>query len=230
MIKNVFFDLDGTLLPMNQDEFISNYMKNLSIKMAKNGYEPKKFLDDLMTGTYHMIKNDGILTNEQVFWNYFNSLYDTKIEDVFNEFYNTEFKELKNYVQTSEYSKQIVKILNEKGYNVFLSTNPIFPSIATHERMSWVGLSKDDFKLVTTYENSKYAKPNLKYFNEILEKFNLKANETIMIGNDMADDFRYLTEDFSKLLVTDCLINEKNVEINIPTMTLKELYEKVKEL
>lgn len=38
-IKAVLFDLDGTLLPMNQDEFIQTYFVSLAKWLAKKGYE-----------------------------------------------------------------------------------------------------------------------------------------------------------------------------------------------
>ena len=38
MIKAVFFDLDGTLLPMDQDEFVKGYFNLLAQKMAPYGY------------------------------------------------------------------------------------------------------------------------------------------------------------------------------------------------
>ena len=41
MIKTVLFDLDGTLLPMDQDNFVKAYFKNLAIKLAPHGYDPQ---------------------------------------------------------------------------------------------------------------------------------------------------------------------------------------------
>lgn len=41
MIKAILFDLDGTLLPMDQDEFTKGYFKLLAAKLAPYGYEPK---------------------------------------------------------------------------------------------------------------------------------------------------------------------------------------------
>ena len=37
MIETVLFDLDGTLLPMDQDEFVNAYMELLAMKMAPPG-------------------------------------------------------------------------------------------------------------------------------------------------------------------------------------------------
>lgn len=43
MIKAVLFDLDGTLLPMNYDEFSRVYFGSLAKNVAPLGYEPEKF-------------------------------------------------------------------------------------------------------------------------------------------------------------------------------------------
>ena len=41
MIKTILFDLDGTLLPMDQDAFTKAYFKSLSEYLLPFGYEPK---------------------------------------------------------------------------------------------------------------------------------------------------------------------------------------------
>lgn len=39
-ITTVLFDLDGTLLPMDQDVFVKDYLKRLAMRMAGHGYDP----------------------------------------------------------------------------------------------------------------------------------------------------------------------------------------------
>ena len=63
-IKAVLFDLDGTLLPMDQDEFIKTYMSRLAKYMAPYVYDPDLLLKGLWMGTGAMVKNDGRKTNE----------------------------------------------------------------------------------------------------------------------------------------------------------------------
>ena len=45
MLKTVLFDLDGTLLPMDQDRFVHAYMSELASYMLPYGYQPR-----LLTG------------------------------------------------------------------------------------------------------------------------------------------------------------------------------------
>ena len=58
-IKAVLFDLDGTLLSMNQDHFIETYLRGLAAHLAPHGYDPKLFAKALWTGTGAVIKNNG---------------------------------------------------------------------------------------------------------------------------------------------------------------------------
>lgn len=44
MIKNILFDLDGTLLPMDMEKFTHGYFKRLVAKAAPRGYEPEKLI------------------------------------------------------------------------------------------------------------------------------------------------------------------------------------------
>ncbi|MEE1023815.1 MAG: HAD family hydrolase, partial [Acutalibacteraceae bacterium] len=57
-ITTVLFDLDGTLLPMDQDVFIKDYFKRICTKLAPYGYDPKQLVDAIWQGTEGMIKNN----------------------------------------------------------------------------------------------------------------------------------------------------------------------------
>lgn len=61
MLKAILFDLDGTLLPMDQDAFVNGYFKLLAKKMVPYGYEPEKLIKAIWQGTAAMIKNNGTL-------------------------------------------------------------------------------------------------------------------------------------------------------------------------
>ena len=67
-ITTVLFDLDGTLLPMDQEEFIKAYFGRLAAHMAPHGYEKEKLLKTIWASTGAMIQNGTDRTNEDVFW------------------------------------------------------------------------------------------------------------------------------------------------------------------
>ena len=76
MITTVFFDLDGTLLPMDQEVFLNAYMGGLAAKMAPHGYEPKLLVKSIWKGTGAMVMNTGSKRNDEVFWNTFRPAMD----------------------------------------------------------------------------------------------------------------------------------------------------------
>ncbi len=216
-IKAIFFDLDGTLLPMNQDEFISNYFKMLTKKLSEHGYEPTEFSRAMWQSITDMITNDGTKTNEEVFWNRMKSYYGEKIIDdkyIFESFYENNFDALRVCTSRDGGAKRVIDLIKKKGARLVLATNPVFPRIATHKRIGWAGLNKDDFEIITTYENSSFCKPNTHYFLDLLERMNLKPEECIMVGNDTSDDTPARTIGMKVFLLTQCLINTKNIDIN----------------
>ncbi len=216
-IKAVLFDLDGTLLPMDQDEFTKAYFSGISGALYHYGYEPKELIGAIWSGTKAMIMNKGEKTNEQIFWEDFCTHYGSKAkEDIiyFDAFYRNDFDKVREVCGFSEYAKKTVELIKEKGLRTALATNPIFPSIATEKRISWAGLKKEDFEIFTTYENSRYSKPNPKYYLDILDQLKIKPEECLMVGNDVGDDMIVEALGMKVFLLTDCLINKDGVDIN----------------
>ena len=75
MLKGVFFDLDGTLLPMEEDHFTQVYFQELCKKAALYGYNPQELTQVVWGGVKQMYQNQGTLTNEEVFWTHFKKSY-----------------------------------------------------------------------------------------------------------------------------------------------------------
>ena len=209
-IKTILFDLDGTLLPMQQDEFTTAYFDRLSKKLAPYGYEPKRLIEGVWHGTKAMVKNNGTQTNEQVFWKEFAELFDENVySDIekFNEFYATDFDKLKSYCGFNEQANQTIKRLKETGCTLVLASNPVFPMAAQKKRMLWAGVNPDDFALIMSYENSHFCKPNPLYYKEIAEKLGVKPGDCLMVGNDTTEDAAATLTGADFFLLTDCLLN-----------------------
>ncbi len=232
-IKAVLFDLDGTLLPMDQDTFIGAYFKLLAAKLAPLGYESKKLIDSIWTGTVAMINNDGSCKNEDAFWRTFTEIHgETSIKDksIIDGFYSQEFNQVRALCGFNQEAKEVVELVKAKGMRAVLATNPLFPAVATENRMRWAGLEPSDFELYTTYENSSYCKPNLEYYKEILAKLDLKPEECLMIGNDVSEDMITETLGMKVFLLTDCLINKKEQNIEAYAQgSFKELKEYIRQ-
>ena len=233
-IKAVLFDLDGTLLPMDQNKFVKSYFGLLAQKLAPRGYEPKKLIDGIWAGTAAMVKNDGSSSNETVFWKQFEGLFGREVREdmpLFEEFYRNEFAGAKAACGYQPQATEVIALVKEKGLRVVLATNPIFPAVATQNRIRWAGLQPEDFELYTTYENSRHCKPNPAYYVDILEEIGLRPEECLMVGNDVAEDMVAKTLGMQVFLLTDCLINSHGKDISeYPRGGFPELLEVIREL
>ena len=100
---------------------------------------------------------------------------------------------------------------------------------ATERRIKWAGLSKDDFELVTTYENSRFCKPNLNYYRDVISNLGLKGEECLMVGNDVDDDMVAENLGMRVFLIDKYLINKSGKDISrFPRGDFKKLVEYVK--
>ena len=227
-ITTVLFDLDGTLLPMDQELFLKAYLGGLCKKLAPLGYDPKAVTDGIWKGTGAMVGNDGAQTNEAVFWQVFCSLLgeDTrKDEPVFEDFYRNEFQKVAEVCGKNLAAKELIEGLKAKGLRLVLATNPLFPAIATHSRVRWAGLEPEDFAYITTYENSSRCKPNPDYYREILDKLGLRTEECVMVGNDAQEDGAAAALGLPVFLLTDCLIDRSGEVEKFPHGGIKQLLE-----
>ena len=226
-LKYILFDLDGTLLPMNQDIFVERYFASLAEKLSCHGYEPESLVRAVWSGTSKMIKNDGIKTNERVFWDHFISVFGEKaLNDIvlFNEFYLKDFDKIKASCSFTPKAAMTINKLKNMGLKLVLATNPIFPAVATEKRISWAGLKPDDFILYTTYENSSYSKPSPMYYKNIASMLGVDPTDCLMVGNDVSDDMPAESVGMKVFLLTDCLINKENIDISIyPNGSFDEL-------
>ena len=134
---------------------------------------------------------------------------------IFDSFYRNEFIAAKNACETTTAAKDLIHFIQSNKKRLILATNPIFPFVATENRIQWAGLSTEDFELITTYENCHYCKPNPKYYAEILGKTGLKPEECLMVGNNADEDMIAETLGMKVFLLTDCLINENNADVSM---------------
>lgn len=216
-IQNVLFDLDGTLLAMDQDAFVKCYFHELTSKMQEYGYAPDKLMHVLFDGVAAMMHNDGRHSNEEIFWQTFVSAYgQDKLQDMdkFALFYQNEFQNVSAMVEKKQNVKKLFAILKAKGIQPILATAPLFPAIATQSRVRWAGMDPSDFSYISTYENSHSSKPSLMYYQELIDKLQLDPDRCIMVGNDAEEDMVVEKLGMQVYLVTDYLVNKHKYDIS----------------
>jgi FMN phosphatase YigB (HAD superfamily) len=233
-IKAVLFDLDGTLLPMDQDVFVKTYFKLLAMELAPFGYEPEELVENIWAGTAAMVMNNGSCKNEDAFWSVFTEKYgpeSIKDKEVIDGFYSGAFAQVQSVCGYTPEAKEVVELAKGNGRIVVLATNPIFPAVATRARMGWAGVTPEDFALYTTYENCCNCKPNSQYYLDIAERIGCKPEECLMIGNDVVEDMIAETVGMKVFLLKDCIINKNGQDISgYPQGGFKELKEYLQNL
>lgn len=234
MIKTILFDLDGTLISFDQNEFIKLYFSGIMKKFIPHGYPGEVIMNAVYEGVDAMYNNDGSITNEEAFWNRFSYFLPDNLyffEKTFLDFYNNEFNQIKSIIKENEYCKRALEVSKSKNFELVIATNPLFPRVATYNRILWGKYNIDDFIYISTFENSSYCKPNLKYYEEILNKINRKPEECLMVGNDALEDMVASKLGMATFLITDNLISEKNIDISkFNKGTYKDFFEYIKSL
>lgn len=216
-MNTFLFDLDGTLLPMDQSLFLKRYFQELAEKGSELGYDPELLTKAVWAGTKAMAANDGSMSNKERFWQTAASLLGDRVyEDIpaFDAFYENEFHRIQEVAHPNQKANQCVKHLKKKGYTLVLATNPMFPRAGTASRIQWAGLDAEDFALITTYEDFHYCKPNPAYYQSILEKIGKQPQECIMVGNDALEDLCAAQLGMEVFLLTDFLVNEEHADLS----------------
>jgi HAD superfamily hydrolase (TIGR01549 family) len=190
-IRAVLFDLDDTLLENNVNRFLKAYFGLLTPQMA-HLVPSEKFISALIRATHAMLQNsDPAVTNQQAFINDFFPRVGRTAEEMmplFDEFYAVQFGKLRSLTRPNPSARAAIQTALDTGCDVVIATNPIFPETAIRQRMEWAGVSDFFFKLITSFEVMHAAKPDSRYYTEILELIGRSPDECIMVGDDWGND------------------------------------------
>lgn len=231
--KAILFDLDGTLLPVSNEDFESVYMKSLAEKIGQL-MDPKPILMAMWQALDVMIKDETDGTNEMVFYAAFKELigedaFDT-LYPLFDDYYMNEFEVLKTTLDNNDEMIEAIKTLKEKGYELVVATNPMFPEIAVTQRIAFSGLNPNDFKYVSNFHKHTRCKPDVGFYKEVLFACNLKPEECLMVGNDMHEDVVVKDLGMDAWIIEDYIINTESHVKPDWRGTRKAFFDQVKEV
>lgn len=193
MTLTLLLDLDDTLLGNSMDSFLPAYLRSLCEHLAP--FIPaEKLVSTLMSGTQAMLDNnmpDKAL--KEVFDQAFYPVLGIQEADYiqrFDSFYSDEFSKLQQLTQFRPEAVSMIEEAFNRGYNVAIATNPLFPMTAIQQRLEWAGLSHEiyPFLLIPSYETFHFAKPNTAFFTESLAKLGWPAGPVVMVGDDFDHD------------------------------------------
>ncbi|MFH1736360.1 MAG: HAD family hydrolase, partial [Actinomycetota bacterium] len=89
----ILFDLDGTLLPLEFNDFVGGYFAALETKF-RDVFPEGSLAKMIMASTQKMLANDGTKKNSDAFWEDFVVLTGRprqELEPMFEEFYQKDF-------------------------------------------------------------------------------------------------------------------------------------------
>lgn len=208
--KAIFFDLDGTLLPMDNEVFTKGYFKELAKKLSPLGLAPDALIAAVWAGTKAMVKNDGSRQNVEVFWDTFAAVTQKDCSEFraqSDDFYGKEFHNSRAYTAENPLAPEVIRLAHEAAEMVVCASNPLFPLTGQCSRLSWVGLKQSDFDYITAYESECFCKPNPAYYTALCERLGVRPEECLMVGNDEREDmYAASCAGLDGFYVTDCAI------------------------
>ena len=214
-LTTFFFDLDGTLLPIDGKKFEELYFQGLSARFT-DLYAPDQFIKIIWDATKAMVADTRPVTNETAFMDALGSVVDEKLGEMqnrFTEFYENGFDKVRAAVIENAEVHESIRILKQKGYDLVIATNPMFPRLAIEKRIAWTGLDRHDFSYVTSFEENHFCKPQPMFYQEILDILDKKSAEVMMVGNDVDEDLAAGKLGIATYLITNHHINKRNKEV-----------------
>lgn len=190
-ISTVLLDLDNTLLGNSMDDFLPAYFAALSQYFSQ--HIDAGMLQPRMVEAVQAVQanQNPMVNNLTAFMDRFRphiALEPATLDHLFETFYEQEFPTLRAVTSFRPAARQIVETLLAAGIKIVIATNPLFPEMAIRQRLNWAGLSDCPFEMVTTMENSFGVKPQLRYYQYILDQTGSDASTTWMVGDDLELD------------------------------------------
>ncbi len=214
-INTIIFDLDGTLLPMDTEAFMMEYNKLLGAYFM-DIVDPNMFIKAMWQSTKETIENLEARKNYEVFKEAMKKKIDGDVDLYYKriyEFYDDAFLKLGEYAGSSPEIVEAISVLKTKGYRLIIATNPLFPMKANHHRISWAGLSPEDFDYISCFEENHYCKPHLDFYEEVLSINNIDVNTALMVGNDVDEDLIARDLGLMTYLIEDHLLHRSGKAI-----------------
>ncbi len=193
MTLTLLIDLDDTLLSNKMDTFIPAYLNALGKQLAPYT-DPRKLAPVMMAATENMFQNTRPdRTLKEAFDPDFYpvlGITEKQVKEPIDHFYRDVFPTLSTITAPRPQAVQLIETATQRGWQIAIATNPLFPLSAILHRLVWAGIppEKFPFAIVPSYETFHFAKPNPAYFAELLGRFGWPRGPIVMIGNDPAHD------------------------------------------
>jgi FMN phosphatase YigB (HAD superfamily) len=195
MTLTLLIDLDDTLLPGSTPKFLPAYLSALADYIALP-IPKEKFIEIIYWATNEAVTKSQIdkTIKERFDQIFYPALGTTAKEQAgkIEKFYDEEFPKFSPVKQPDPKAIRLIESAFEKGYRVAVATNPIFPQVATYERLRWAGVSPEKYPLeiVTTYEYFHFGKPSLAFYLELIAQIGWPDGGYVMVGDNLDWDVK----------------------------------------
>lgn len=196
MYKNYIFDLYGTLIDINTDEWCDDLWKKMAILY---GYKGAHYTYDELKGEYlNLVSLEKVAVRKR---HPEYNVVDIKIEKVFKKLFTQKgVKVTKAQVAfVAEafrcYSTKYIKLydgvidlfdtLKAKGKKIYLLSNA--QRYFTENELNMLGLT-EYFDGICISSDEECSKPDSCYYKTLFDRYGLEKSESIMIGNDYVSD------------------------------------------
>jgi len=204
-IRAALFDLDGTLIDVDMQQFVPAYLHRLAGRLA--GYaDPRRIVHTLHAAVMTMLAGtDGECSLEDLL----RAMLAEQLQLAWPDyqaglaaFCREDLDGLRPLVKPHPLARVLVESCLARGWQVALATNPIFPRPVIEARLGWGGLADLPFQPVTSYETSRHCKPHPGFFTDLLAELDLEPQTCLMVGNDTLHDLAAARTGLSTCLLT----------------------------
>ena len=214
-IRAVLFDLDGTLLQVEMENFIPAYIAKVGRHFAPQvAAEPfqrvfRAAIRALLTAEAGDCSNQdrllGILEHNL-------QLPADRVAAGLEAFYQDGLADLADLIRPLPLARNILARCFERDLQVAIATNPVFPRPVVDARLRWGGIADFPFELVTALENCRFCKPRRGFFEDLLQTLDLAPEACLMVGNDTEHDLAARQAGIPTFLVDTWLVDRRDGE------------------
>jgi FMN phosphatase YigB (HAD superfamily) len=188
-VKHLLVDLDGTLLGNEGIPLSLDFMRRTFKELRKYG-GLRRIAGALFSIQREFKRPSAELTNDHRVVEMFSKQMNLSVEEgrrVLREGVLLIFPSLQRHFYPIEGAKDFLDWAKDH-YPLTLATNPVWPPEVVELRVRWAGVDPKIFSYMTHIREMHACKPAAEYYEEILKSQNLRAEDCLLIGDDVKMD------------------------------------------
>lgn len=216
-VKHLLVDLDGTLLGNRNFSLSFDFLGRTLQNLKKYG-SVKNNIRTLLEMYREFGKHSPDSANDMRVVAVFARRLDIGLEEarkILREGLFTIFPELQKHFYPIPGSQDFLEWARLK-YPLTLATNPVWPPEIIEMRVKWAGIDPSIFGFITHVRAMHSTKPKPEYYQEILDMQGLKAEDCLLIGDNVKMDLPA-----TRVGIRVFIINSKPKDAKIKIHSLK---------